>query len=68
MRIIRKLIILTIIGLSALVVLNNAQANEQIQSAKFADELTEPSVKTWIKSIEYAVPAALPQWHRCIHY
>ncbi len=41
MRIMRKLVVLTIIGLSALVVLDNAQANEQIQSEKFAAELTE---------------------------
>ena len=64
MRIMRKLIVLTIIGLSVLVVLDNAQANEQIQSQKFAGELTELSIKKWIDSAEYAVSAALPQRHR----
>ena len=61
MRIMRKLVVLTIIGLSALVVLDNAQANEQIQSEKFAGELTESSIRILIDSGEYAVPAALPQ-------
>lgn len=61
MRIMRKLVVLTIIGLSTLVVLDNAQANEQIQSEKFAGELTESSVRKWIDSVEYAVAAALPQ-------
>ena len=63
----RRLVVLTIIGLSTLVVLDNAQANEQIQSEKFAGELTESSIKKWIDSAEYAVSAALPQRHRCIH-
>ncbi len=67
MRIMRRLVVLTIIGLSALVVLNNAQGNEQIQPEKFAGELTDSSVRKWIDSIEYAVAAALPQRHRCIH-
>ena len=64
MRIMKKLVVLTIIGLSVLVVLDNAQTNEQIQSQKFAGELTESSIKKWIDSAEYAVSAALPQRHR----
>ena len=55
MRIMRKLVVLTIIGLSTLVVLDNAHANEQIQSEKIAGELTESSVRNWIDSVEYAV-------------
>ncbi len=62
MRIMRRLVVLTIIGLSALVVLDDAQANEQIQSEKFAAELTESPIRMRIESVEYAVPAALPQW------
>ena len=61
MRIMKKLVVLTIIGLSVLVVLDNAQTNEQIQSQKFAGELTESSIKKWIDSAEYADSAALPQ-------
>ncbi len=68
MRIMRRLVVLAIIGLSTLVVLDNAQANEQTQSQKFAGELTESSIRKWIDSVECAVPAALPQRHRCIHY
>ncbi len=68
MRIMRKLVVLTIIGLSVLVVLDNAQANEQIQSQKFAGEVTESSINKWIDSAEYAVSGALPLRHRCIHY
>lgn len=64
MRIVRKLVVLAIIGLSVLVVLDNAQANEQIQPEKFAREVTESSIRMWIDSAEYAVPAALPLWHR----
>ena len=65
MRIMRKLVVFTIIGLSALVVLDNAQANDQIQSQKFAGEVTESSVNKWIDSAEYAVFGALPLRHRC---
>ncbi len=68
MRIMRRLVVLTIIGLSTLVVLDNAQANEQIQAQKFAGELTESPIKKWIDSVECAAAAALPQRHRCIHY
>ena len=57
MRIMRKLVVLAIIGLSVLVVLANAQANEQIRSEKFAGELTESSNGKRIDSVEYAVPA-----------
>jgi len=64
----RKLVVLTIIGLSVLVVLDNAEANEQIQSQKFAGEVTESSINKWVDSVECAVPAALPQRHRCIHF
>jgi hypothetical protein len=67
MRIMRRLVVLTIIGLSTLVVLDNAQANEQIQSERFAGELTESSVRKSIDSVEYVVAATLPQRHRCIH-
>ena len=57
MRIMRRLVVLTIIGLSALVVLDNAQANEQKRSEKFAGELTESSIKKRIGSVEYTVAA-----------
>ena len=61
MRIMRKLIVLIIFGLSALVVLDNTRANDQIQSKKVAAELTESSVRKWTDSIDYAGPAALPR-------
>ncbi len=61
MRIMRKLVVLTIIGLSALVVLDNAQANEQIHSQQFAGKLTESSIKKWIDFVEDAVPVAFPR-------
>ncbi len=54
MRIMRRLVVLAIIGLSALVVLNNAQGNEQIQPEKFAGELTDSSIGKRIDSVEYA--------------
>ncbi len=57
MRIMRKLVVLAIIGLSVLVVLDNAQTNEQMQPEKFAAEVTESSIRMWIDSAEYAVPA-----------
>jgi hypothetical protein len=53
----RKLVVLAIIGLSVLVVLANAQANEQLRSKKFAVEVTESSIRMRIDAAEYAVPA-----------
>ncbi len=57
MRIMRKLVVLAIIGLSVLVVLANAQAGDQIQPEEFAGEVTESSIRIWIDAAEYAVPA-----------
>ena len=56
MRIMKKLVVLAIIGLSVLVVLANAQANEQIQLEKFAGELTESTIKKKTDSAEYTAP------------
>ena len=53
MRIMRKVVVLAIIGLSVLVVLANAQANEQIRSEKFASQLTEASNGKRMDSAEY---------------
>ncbi len=53
MRITKKLVVLAIIGLSALVVLNNAQGDKQIQPEKFAGELTDSSIGMRIDSVEY---------------
>ena len=54
MRMMRKLVVLAIIGLSVLVVLANAQANEHIQLEKFASQLTKSPNGKRMNSVEYS--------------